>query len=139
MARTDSLRRDHVGLVDLAKRLEKRCQDLSGDGAAAEARQILGDLSGKLKVHLAMEDMNLYPFLLASDDAQASQLAKQFAGEMGGIADAFKAYVSKWPVARAIAQDPSGFQSQTMSVLKVLAKRIEAEDTQLYPVADRIG
>jgi hypothetical protein len=109
--------------------------DLEKDGGPA--RMILGEMAGKLTVHLAMEDKVLYPTLLNSGRAEASALAQKYLEEMGGIKAAFAAYLAAWPSGAVIQKDAAGFIAQTKGILAALGKRIEAEEKHLYPAAEK--
>ena len=56
---------------------------------------------------------------------------------MGHIAQDFAAYDAKWTAAR-IAQNWVGFCSETEAVLAVLGMRMERENCELYPLAERL-
>jgi hemerythrin-like domain-containing protein len=100
-------------------------------------RALLSSLAGKLGVHLAMEDKALYPRLAEDGAPPDAALAAAFMQEMGGLGAAFAAYNRNWP-APAIAADPAGFARETRAVFAALARRIERENRQLYPIADRV-
>ncbi len=100
-------------------------------------RTLLSGLAGKLSVHLAMEDKALYPRMIEANHADSKALAQKFMNEMGGLGDAFSAYNKKWQ-ASMIGSDPAGFAKETQAVFGALARRIEREDNELYPLADQI-
>ena len=64
-------------------------------------------------------------------DPVAAALSRRFEEEMGGLADAFKAYMHDWN-GQQIADDPDGFETATRGLAAVLADRIRREETQLY-------
>lgn len=105
---------------------------------ASAVRTLLSGLAGKLNVHLAMEDKALYPQLLQHKDPAVQAKAKAFMEEMGGIKAAFSGYLGKYPSAQAIQAASQGFVTDTEAVIKVLAKRIQAEDSDLYELVDRL-
>lgn len=128
----------HRELLALAGKLAGMLDPAKLGQDAEPARKCLGEMAGKLNVHLAMEDQVLYPALLKGP-AQSADLAKRFMEEMGGIKQAFGAYLATWPGAGAIQKDPSGFVTQTQGILGALGKRIEVEEGQLYPAAEKLG
>ncbi|HEX7889277.1 MAG TPA: hemerythrin domain-containing protein [Ramlibacter sp.] len=132
MGFTDKFRVQHDEILGLATEITEQLQ---GKADAGAMRKLLSNLAGKVNFHLAMEDKALYPRLM-EQDAQASKLAARFQKEMGGLAGVFLDYNTRWPLA-AIKADPAGFASETRKVFGALAHRIERENTQLYPLADR--
>lgn len=104
-------------------------------GAAAEARKALSKLAGKVNVHLAMEDRALYPRLKAHPDKTLRQTAEAFDSEMSQISAVFSAYDRKWSEG-AIRADAAGFVRETKDIFAALGKRIERENTILYPMVD---
>lgn len=139
MALTDRYREQHQELLAIVGDLSKLLNASTLGTNADAARKTLSSLAGKLNVHLAMEDSVLYPTLLKHKDPSVQAKAQKFMDEMGGIKQAFGAYLGKWPTATAIQQDPQGFIQATQGVFQVLGKRIQAEDGDLYTMADRVG
>jgi hemerythrin-like domain-containing protein len=137
MAATDAYRKQHSELLALAAKLADALDPAKLGRDATPARLILSNLSGKLKVHLAMEDNSLYPRMLQDSDPAVSAMARRFADEMGGIAKAFGGYVERWPSANAIQLAPQQFIDETRKIFAALASRIERENNQLYPLLDQ--
>ena len=134
---TQRYREHHQEVLALAGALERLLDpiELAKDGIPA--RRILGELAGKLTVHLAMEDRLLYPTLLDSGRKEASTLAHRYSEDMGGIKDAFGAYLAAWRSGPAIQKDPAGFIAQSKEMIAAVGKRIEAEEAHLYPAAEK--
>lgn len=132
MGFTDKFRVQHDEILALAGEITS---ELKGKADAGVMRKLLSNLAGKVNFHLAMEDKALYPRLMQQDE-QANKMAARFQKEMGGLAGVFIEYTNKWPLA-AIKSDPAGFAAETRKVFGALAHRIERENTQLYPLADR--
>ena len=65
------------------------------------------------------------------------QIAQRFVDEMGGIAQAFTAYNEKWKTSASIQADAIGFINETKSIYSALTRRIEKENTILYPLMDK--
>ncbi len=135
MARTDNLRKQHTGIVETVETLSGYLTEAKLASDAEGAKTALEGLAGKLNVHLAMEDKVLYPELMNSSDPRTKATAEKFASEMGNIAEAFTAYKNKWP-ANSIGSDPAGFIKETNEIFGVLSKRVAAEESVLYPLAD---
>lgn len=137
MARTDKLRQHHDELVALVGKIQK---SLSGN-VAAEVENIsttLTTITGKLTVHLSMEDSVLYPQMISSPDAATSGTAKKFQTEMSGIKDVYVGFTKKWGKT-AIAADTAGFAKEFAGIAQALAQRITRENNELYPLADKLG
>jgi hemerythrin-like domain-containing protein len=105
---------------------------------AEQIRALLTSMTGKLKVHLAMEDDVLYPKLSQHQNADVRAIAKRFSDEMGGLKKAFTDYVTKWPGSMAIQKDPAAFMNETKGVLNALAERVKKENTELFPMVDKL-
>ncbi len=138
MARTDSFRTQHKDLAEVVTSIEGKLASISEEGVADEVRTLLSSLSGKLMVHLAMEDKSLYPTMLSSDNDEAKKVANAFMTEMGSLADAFKEYVGAWPSAIKIKENPDEFCNQTKAVFQALKDRIQREESTLYQLADSL-
>ena len=64
--------------------------------------------------------------------------AKEFVNEMGHLASDFAAYDARWTIA-AVEADWPGFCAETTGILDAMAMRMEREDRDLYPVAERLA
>lgn len=139
MARTDNFKKHHVEILSIAKNIKTLLT--SGDAArhTAEVRQLLSQLSGKLSFHLAMEDRSLYPLLSTHADQGIKALSKKYSDEMGSLAQAFSNYQGKWSNTMIIDADLSGFIAETKTVFNALVRRIQREDTELYPIVDKLS
>lgn len=136
MASTKNFRDQHDRALAVAGQISALLNPTALRADASEVRQLLSQLAGALKVHLAMEDESLYPELARSADPKVSATARRFQQEMGGIKSALEAYLGKWPSTGAIQQNPDAFIADTKNVLAALAKRIEKENKELYPLAE---
>ncbi|MBI4902166.1 MAG: hemerythrin domain-containing protein [Acidobacteria bacterium] len=102
-------------------------------------RELLADFSGLLKIHLAAEDKALYPLLLQHKDPAMKAIAGKFMTEMGGLRTALEAYLGKWPSSASITQKPDSFRSETTALFHALRKRIDRENSELYPRVDSLN
>lgn len=89
-------------------------------------------LNHQLMLHLVKEDKLLYPALRRSPDAEIAAIATRFSEEMGGLAEAFIAYMQAWN-GGTIAADWAGFCAHTQTVMLALRERIRREERDLYP------
>lgn len=130
------LRAEHAALVTLSRIL----LELVAAPAPPRATELIaarGLLRDTLVRHLKCEDWVLYPRLRASGDPDLVRMASDFVCEMGSIAQDFDAYDRKWTADR-VAGDWAGFGEETRAVLAVLGTRIERENRDLYPLAERL-
>ncbi|MDH4101053.1 MAG: hemerythrin domain-containing protein [Nitrospirota bacterium] len=108
---------------------------ISPDEAGA-LRSRLVNLSGKVITHLAAEDNVLYPRLFSSNNIEVSRTAKEFAKEMGGIAEVFEGYIGSWTNGKTISERYPEFRSQSLAIFDKLADRIDREENRLYRLAN---
>jgi hemerythrin-like domain-containing protein len=137
MGQTDSFRRQHQEILGLVKELQPQLDVVSLRRDAAPVATGLQRLAAMLKAHLALEDSTLYPKLVAHADPEVAATARRYQQEMGGLQTAFSNYIERWPTATSIQHEPDLFLSQTQQVVAALLARIEREDGELYPMADR--
>jgi hypothetical protein len=137
MGQMDSFRRQHQEILGLVKELQPQLDVASLRRDAATVVTGLQRLAAMLKAHLALEDSTLYPKLMAHADPAVATTARRYQQEMGGLQTAFSNYIERWPTAPSIQQQPDLFLSQTQQVVTALLARVEREDNELYPMADR--
>ncbi len=139
MSKTTNFRTQHKELLQIATEMSSHLKESELANDANCVRSLLSKLAGKLTVHLAMEDKNLYPSLLNHEDERVRTTAKRFIDEMGGIQEAFSKYVRNWPTSAHIQKNPSGFISETKAIANALSQRIAKEDNELYNMIDSLG
>jgi len=135
MGFTDKFRAQHDDILGVAGEITAQ---LKAKADAAALRKLLSNLAGKVNFHLAMEDEALYPRLMTGGSAAVKTKAGKFKDEMGGLGRVFTDYNNKWQTS-AIRADFDGFANETRKVFGALAKRIERENNELYPLADNAG
>lgn len=136
MRKTDTLRRQHKDLLEIAAEISSHLNSDKLSKDANEVRSLLSQLFGKLNVHLTLEDQVLYPQLINHSDEKIKETAKRFVDQMGGIADALKDYKNKWSNAIKIQKAADDFINDTKGIFDALAKRIEKENNELYVLLD---
>jgi hypothetical protein len=136
----DLYRHQHRELLGVAQRLGARADhaSLSTAPGAEEVRGLLATLSGKLMVHLQMEDRSLYPALLGSPDPEVRGGVARFQAEMGSLRQRAGLFFGRWLRTAAIEREPDAFSAELRPLLHALAGRIAAEDAELYPLAERL-
>ncbi|MBH9553190.1 hemerythrin domain-containing protein [Inhella gelatinilytica] len=136
---TQLFRDQHQELLALATQLESCLAAFRRSGSASQVRECLSRLLGRLETHLIAEDCFMYPALLNHMHEDLANLAKDFAGEMGGMAGVFVQLGQRWASASSIEAHPEAFESEVTGFLTALRDRIEREDRELYAMADQRG
>ena len=121
MAHTDELRRQHDAATQLMTGISGQIAAFRGPDDAYRLTLGVAQLLGLLRVHLMVEDGHLYPDL------------------MGGIAERLEEFAMHWSTSAGIAARFDEFRAETQALFADLATRIQREDQQLYPRADRLG
>ena len=130
------LRADHAELVKMVRRLADYIEQPSPP-PQVELFELRREISSTLIAHLKAEDWVLYPRLLESPDASVAATARAFSDEMGGLAAAFTAYMSRWS-ANAIAADWPGYCRDSRGIIDALTSRITRENRELYPLLEKL-
>jgi regulator of sigma D len=128
-----TLKQQHQELVRLVG--EMNAVLARGDEGAVFA--VLSSLSQVLRAHLLLEDREIYPALVkaaeASGDAKMLETAKLFADNMQRITESLKDFLARHETSFHLERFRTGWS--TLS--GVLAKRIESEETTLYPLYEK--
>ena len=130
----DGLRRDHEVLLRSASRLSGLAAAIRTRADACDVRSVIDQMDAGLMVHLAIEDVDVYPQLMRHPDAQLKVMASETFAEMGVIKGAWVSYRDLWDVDRILA-DTARFATATDAVVQALAMRIAMENDVLYPAA----
>lgn len=136
--KTDRYRKHHEELFKVMGEIQKHLSPEKVLHESHEIRKQLTILAGIVRIHLAFEDQALYPALLNSDNTAVSSMAKKFMDEMSSIHAAFEAYLEKFYSSKAIRDNADSFISETKDLFKVLGARIERENTDFYPLIDKL-
>lgn len=134
---TQALRLEHSSIIGLASRLGGVAGDVKTRGDAHDARALILTIDDMLQGHLAEEDAELYPALMAAPDAETRTLGISAFEEMGCVVGAWVNYRDHWTL-DAILGDPRRFAGTTKGVIGALSLRIEMENDILYPAMDRL-
>jgi hypothetical protein len=132
------LKNQHEAALCLADQVMAACGHDVDDSKAFQISLCLAKLTGLLRVHFAQEDECIYPQMEASCDAKTSATARAFREQMGGLGATYLAYSEKWATARKIRSDFDTFRSESSGIFAALARRIERENRELYPLADEM-
>ncbi|GFN22205.1 MAG: hemerythrin domain-containing protein [Thermoanaerobacteraceae bacterium] len=134
---TETLVRQHKEIMGLLGDIEEMGREHIS-GRPFELLIKLGELSGKVKVHLAQEDRGLYPVLLKHPDGQVREKAQRFIQEMGGLREAFERFRTRYASTGAIKEDPARFLADVRDLASALTKRIRLEEDELYPLVKNL-
>jgi iron-sulfur cluster repair protein YtfE (RIC family) len=139
MRPSERFRRQHEELLELALEIEAALAAPDFPRNAREVRRMMARLKGKLTVHSSMENEALYPRLLEHSDPTTRALSKDLFDELGGIYDTFAAHHTRWTSVEGIEAEPAAYARHTREIFEKLKTRMERENTELYPLADREG
>lgn len=134
---TDPYVRQHNELIDTAKKISEFLDVHKLTQNIAEVHFHLSILSRALNAHLLMEDRGLYPIMLEHENTVAKELARLYIDEMGDLKSTFVEYVITWKENK-IQDNPERFIIETKKVFDALTKRVEKENTVLYPFVEKL-
>lgn len=129
----EDLLHDHSAIFAVVREVVREIDD--GAGARALSAR-LGQLDSLLTPHLAIEDEQIYPLLLTSDDAGQRIMAEEAINAYASVARDWRVFVATWHEP-AIAADRTGFVTGLQALLDTLQQRVKAENEILYPMALR--
>jgi hemerythrin-like domain-containing protein len=135
---TSTYRRQHTKLLEQVAELKDIFEQKEFSKRESEIIQKLSELSGLLKLHLKLEDENLYPALLAHKNQAVKEMAARYVREMSGLSEAFTNYRTKWLHLGAITAEPQKFVEESINVFSALGTRIDKENNELYSLVDNL-
>jgi hemerythrin-like domain-containing protein len=138
MLKMDDLRRQHDAADEMAATVIDKMAAYRDEYDAASIALLIRKLAALLRLHFAYEDSMLYRTMIRSRDPAAACLAAEFRDEMGSLAEDFEDFARRWGTPDAIADSFADFKEEASAVLAALGSRIERENDQLYPLADRL-
>ena len=136
MVNIQILRQQHDAALFMADRLIDLVDNYDPRTAAIPILMQLNRLLGILRVHLAHEDVELYPKLMGSADPEVARTAAAYVGEMGGLALDLEWFAQHWSCSASIAGNIDEFREGVHQLVLALAVRIERENRYLYPLAE---
>lgn len=101
-------------------------------------RTMIIALDTGLTAHLATEDLEVYPHLLAKGNMAQREAAEIAMGDFEQLAAEWRAYVDEW-TANEIDSDRELFIEASKRVLSALSARVRIENEILYPLALSCG
>ena len=136
MIKIDLLRSQHDDALAMAERLLDLVDHIDRRTAAIPVLMQLNRLLGLLRVHLALEDVQLYHLLMASPDSRVARTARRHADERDRLAIDLECFARTWPCAESIAANFDEFRDAAHQLLLALAVRVERENLYIYPLAE---
>ena len=136
MVKIDILRAQHDEALAMADRLIELADHYDPRSAGIPLLMQFNRLLGLLRVHLAHEDVELYPALTASRDPLVARTAQRFVDEMGGMAIELECFARRWSSSASIAGNIEEFREGAHTLMLTLAVRIERENRILYPLVE---
>ena len=132
----ERLRAEHAALIALA-RIVSELIHAPGPPQLTELASARGRLRETLVRHLKCEDWILYPRLLATGEPELMRITREFELGIGDLAAEYTAYDNKWTAA-LVAAEWEKFGRETREIFGALATRVEREERELYPLADKL-
>lgn len=105
---------------------------------ARNAHELLCRLSTGVKEHLFAEDKGLYPDLLVHRDLRVKSMAWGFISGEKPLRNIFEAYSEHW-LKGCDFEFSETFLTETKEVIRLIAVRLEQEETQLFPELEAIS
>ena len=129
------LRNEHDMLLVSADELEAACSGPLPDGLTP-LLVLLERFNQLLQIHLLREDSILYPAIIGGSDAEAANVAAAFQAELGFLGSHVSEFDQKWATTE-ISSSWALFQEEMKKLVQELRYRIERENEDLYPLAER--
>lgn len=128
MANLNNYFRQHREIEEIVESLKGNAKKETIDSKANAV--LINSLSGKLKIHISMENKYLYPQL--KENLKTKNTAESFEKEMEGILEVFLNFKEKYNTSVKIDENINLFKKETLAVLKALEERIAKEEKSLY-------
>lgn len=111
---------------------------LAADAPEQEVSLALSRLAGVVKLHLTLEDQNMYPRMLAHADVNVRETAERYQHTMGELAPVYIAFHETWTKPGAIDAQRQAFLRDFGQIEAALQQRIALENEGLYDLIDRV-
>ena len=135
MGACDGLVSEHEAMVSRIAEFRAVLATPSEDIAAVAAMR--WQLIRALMDHFTREESDICAPLVATGNAAAIAATLSFRDVQGTIREAMMTYQSDWPAGR-IARDWDGFCAESEAVLAKVQHRMQCEERELYPQAERL-
>jgi hypothetical protein len=135
MGACDMLMGEHEAMVPLIAAFRAALDDRPDDLSRVPA--LRWAVIRALLDHFAHEENDICAPLVATGNAAAISVTLGFRQVQGAVREEMMAYQSDWPAGR-IARDWDGFHAASMAVLARVQQRMNLEESELYPQAERL-
>ncbi len=135
MTDVSNLTRQHKDILELLDKLGTYTNPREVEKNAFAISLLLGQLSGKINIHLSNEDRFMYPRLMNATETKTRQLSQQFSREMGGLIAVFTDFKSKYLSSAKINANATDFITELRQINGAIRERINKEELHLYPLA----
>lgn len=136
---TDRFRAQHQDIEAIVLRIEAVFTKSAWTARALEIRLGFGELSEKLRLHLALEDGVFYPRLARHPIPAVRLLAQKHQTEIGGFWQDYENFLDQWIDSGEMLRDAQGFKVAATDLLAALKDRIHLENTEIYPLVETMG
>jgi len=128
----------HVEIMEMIEELRPLLtkEELGIKPVAITAHRLLCELVQKVKEHLAGEDKSLYPELLVHEDPKVKSIAWGFISGEQSIRKWFGEYHKKW-LKDCDFNFTDEFLEETNEIIEALIKRVEREESFLFPKLEK--
>jgi hypothetical protein len=130
----DELKQQHSDVREMMDQVMAAIDGGQATTAPGPISKMLGELKARIDSHLKVEDEDVYPVLVNSDNAELKRTATQFRTNMGGLAEEFESYFGRYSSADQISGDPGLFDYETRRLFELLRHRMRREEKDLYPL-----
>ena len=127
--------KQHEDALSLINEIEKKVNNPVT--TPRELSEALIGFSARLKHHLTMEDMYLYPKAAACTNDELKILASKLQSEMTPISQAFSDYIFLWGP-KQIDADRDKFNEATKGICNAVRARIANEEAKFYKMAETV-
>lgn len=134
----EQLKVQHVKINNMLSETRALVNTKDFETNSREIAKNISQLAGVLKVHLGAEDRSLYPTLNTSTDLKVKKMAASYISEMGNLSEVYVDFKMKYNTAGKILSDIPDFLKEFDKVFLSLERRMNKEDTELYPLAEKL-
>lgn len=134
MVDADSLTEQHTAIREAMAEVGLTIDRGNVASHAPALNKLLNEIATKIREHLDVEDQDVYPLLVNSDDSRIEKIARQFQNNMGGLAEEFKGHFRRYNSDVDIVRDVAIFSYETRGIFERLRHRMRREEEDLYPL-----
>jgi hemerythrin-like domain-containing protein len=128
----DRLRLQHREIFDSVEYIEDFIESGNYESNLDTLAEEINVLAGKLKIHLSVEDVFLYPDLMENGSMKAKEIVNNFKYEMTSLNSIFIDYKNQFNTKDKISNNIEGFIRISKEVFEILRMRIGKEEKELY-------